>query len=67
MKEIRNDIVNWNHENAAKTKSVHLHVTMEMLDEREQAEIETVFKDFTEKIKGIVPEEPPAPGEQIVC
>lgn len=67
MKEIRNDIVNWNHENATQTKSVHLCVTMEMLEEREQAEIETAFKNFTERIKEIVPEEPPAPGEQIVC
>lgn len=66
LKEIKGEIMDWNHKNSAKTKCVRVSVIMEMLNEKQQAKVETVFNEFVEKIKEIVPDNPPADGEQKV-
>ncbi len=63
---LEESITNWNHENAAQTKNVFISVKMEMLDEKEQAEIKKALGDFINRLSEIVPENPPAPGQRLV-
>lgn len=66
LKEIKGEIMDWNHKKNAKTKCIRVSVIMEMLNKKQQAEVEAAFNKFIAKIKKIVPDNPPADGEQKV-
>lgn len=66
MIRIESEILDWNKDKETESKRVHMSIVMDMLTEKEREAVEQAHQEFLEKVKAIVPDNPPAPGVRYV-